>query len=185
MINKKKCNFFLILLSFLIFPFSISLYPAMAADQGENAIEHQKMGIILLEQGRIDESLDEFKLALALNPSSTLAAALYDNVGIAYQRQGFYGPACQSFVEAIRMRPQFEVYYLHLVETYDKSQTLTRARQMFQKILTLNPMDAEGWYLMGLMNEKAGQPTDAREDFIKFLQLQPYSQLAQAAEKHL
>jgi len=61
-------------------------------------------GVVQMNAGELDEALQKFRAALALDP--TYAAAAY-NQGLIQARQGKTAEAIQSFKAAIRLRPAF------------------------------------------------------------------------------
>jgi hypothetical protein len=66
---------------------------------------HNNRGNELLDRGRYDEALEEFKIALALNPKYTEA---HNNLGYILCRQGRYDEAIAEFRAALSYTPDFE-----------------------------------------------------------------------------
>ncbi len=134
---------------------------------------------------RYNEAIEEFKIGLRLNPYSSLSASLYNNLGIAYQKTRNFPMAISSYQRAIRIHPNFELYYKNLIQTYADARKLSSARNTMRHILSINPEDSEAWYLMGLIFDKMGEKQDARDAFSRFLKLEPESRLAQSARRYL
>jgi tetratricopeptide (TPR) repeat protein len=159
--------------------------PAGAYDLQDNVIQHARKGEMLNSQQRYDEALEEFKIALRLNPYSSLSASLYNNLGVSFMQLRNYPLALSSFQRAIRIQPHFELYYKNLIQTYQESGALSAAKTALIRILELNPKDAEAWYLLGLAYERTGDLKEAKDAFSIFLELEPNSRLAAAARTHL
>ncbi|WP_303675134.1 tetratricopeptide repeat protein [Vampirovibrio chlorellavorus] len=157
----------------------------MAYDLKDNAIAHARNGQLLMERQQYDEAIEEFKAAIRLNPYASMAASLYNNLGMAYRLTQNYPNAYASFQRAIRLQPPFALYYRNLIDTYRragqlpavKSQLITRTRD--------NPDNAEAWFLLGLAYQQEGTPEQAQPCFERFLKLQPEAELARAAQAAL
>jgi len=166
----------LLLLALLAFPTG-----AMAYDLKNNAIAHARNGQLLLERDRPAEAIDEFKAALLLNPYTSLSAAIYNNLGLAYRAVGNYPYAFASFQRACRIQPTFSYYYKNLIETYAAAGRLGRVESALQKIVTKNPDNAEAWFMLGLLYKEQGNRKQGKLCFDKFLKLEPESEMATAA----
>ncbi len=159
--------------------------PAAGYDFEDNVIAHARKGELLMGRRRYAEAIEEFRIALRLNPYSSLSAAVYNNLGISYLQLRNYPLALTSFQRAIRIQPNFELYYKNLIRTYQEQGSLSAARGHLGSIVALNPEDAEAWYLLGLAHERAGALKEAKDAFSRFSELQPHSRLAPAARNRL
>ena len=154
-------------------------------DVRDNAVQHAEEGLIHLDQGRPWEAAEEFKAALQLNPYSALSGALYNNLGLAYREAGQTTLALVAFQHAIRIQPNYELYYKNLIETYAATGSLSSFQQALAGILKANPENPEALFMLGLAFEQQGDKEAARKAFSRFLQLEPHATLARAAEQHL
>ncbi len=173
------------LISLLIFLALISPQKAGAYHIEDNVITHAQQGGKLLQLRRYNEAIEEFKIGLRLNPYSSLSASLYNNLGVSYQKTRNFPMAFSSYQRAIRIHPDFELYYKNLIQSYADAKKLSKARNRMRHILTINPKDSEAWYLMGLIFEKTGEEKEAKAAFSRFLELEPNSRLARSAKNHL
>lgn len=169
-----------LLLASLTFPAG-----AMAYDLRDNAIAHARNGQLLMERDRPAEAIDEFKAALLLNPYTSLSAALYNNLGLAYRAVGNYPYAFASFQRACRIQPTFSYYYKNLIETYAAAGRLGKAERALQAIVDKNPDNAEAWFMLGLLYKEQGNRKQAKLCFETFLKLEPESEMATAARNAL
>lgn len=155
--------------------------PARAYDLKDNAVLHGGRGQLLMERGQYAEAAEEFKAALRLNPYTPLSAALYNNLGLAYRELGNYPLAYASFQHAFRIQPTYALYYKNLIETYARAGRLSQVEEALKAVLRENPLNAEGWFLLGLLYQEAGNKKSAKTCFAQFLKLEPESGLAPAA----
>lgn len=158
---------------------------AQAYDLKDNAIWHVQQGSLLMERERYDEAAEEFRAALRLNPYAAMASSAYNDLGLAYRYQGKYELAMASFQRAIRMQPNYELYYKNLIDTYTQAGRLPAAQSALKRILSYNSADAEAWFLLGEAYEAVEDKNTARECFSNYLQLEPDAPLANAARHYL
>lgn len=161
--------------------------PASAAeyDLKDNAIAHARNGQLLMERNQVEEAIEEFKAAIRLNPYASMAAPLYNNLGLAYRALKNYEYAYASFQRACRMQPPFSLYYKNLIETYAMAGRLPQAQRALNDTIMGNPDNAEAWFLLGLIYQHKNDQQQARICFSRFLKLEPESELAQAARSAL
>ncbi|HEY9686213.1 MAG TPA: tetratricopeptide repeat protein [Coleofasciculaceae cyanobacterium] len=158
---------------------------ALAYDLKDNAIQHANQGRLLMERGQHAEAVEEFKAALRLNPATGMSGALYNNLGLAYKELGEYPLAYVSFQRALRIQPTYTLYYKNLIETYAAAGRLREVEQSLRSVVTLNPQDAEAWFLLGLLYQEEQNKKASRVCFSRFLKLQPASELARTAQSAL
>jgi tetratricopeptide (TPR) repeat protein len=164
---------------------SVSWLPVMAADLRGNATMHADMANTLMNSERYAEAIGEYQIALRLNPHSAVAATLFNNLGLCFRKLGQTQQAIASFQHAIHVQPGFEYYYRNLIQTYRQAGHLPMAFQTLRNIVTRNDHDAEAWFLLGLVLEEVQEDRAAQKAFSRFLELEPNSQLAEAARRHL
>lgn len=78
---------------------------------GTSAGQYYQQGMNLLKQGRLEESIEYFELAIKRNPNF---APAHNNIGIALARSGHLDRAIQHFKEAIRLQPDNPSYRQNL-----------------------------------------------------------------------
>lgn len=175
------------LLSLMLLVGLLSCIPTIVAAQNfrDNATLHANRAVTLMSVNRYPEAIGEFQLAIRLNPHSAVAATLFNNLGICFRETGQYPQAVASFQHAFRIQPGFEHYYKNLIETYQQAGTLRVAQQKLREIVAHNDRDAEAWFLLGLILEEVSEYEVAKRSFLRYLKLEPNSQLAEAARRHL
>ncbi len=158
---------------------------AWCYDLHDNAILHTEEGIVLMERERYLEAAASFQAALRLNPYSAMSASIYNNLGLAFQKAQKYDLALASFQHAIRIQPNYELYYKNLIETYQAADRLSALETRLSQIYQRNPKNGEALFMLGLIAESQGNTKTAKALFSRFLELEPHSTLAEAAQKHL
>jgi len=88
-------------------------------------------GLILFESGRIDESIDVFKL---LTQEYPLKPELYNNLAVSYAVKGDYYHARDALQKAIEIYPGYTKAHENLGDIY-----MNIARQSYEKALQLDP----------------------------------------------
>ncbi len=162
-----------------LFWLSALLLPASwAYDLHDNAILHANNGKLFMERGQYGQAAEEFKAALRLNPATSLSGALYNNLGLAYRELDNYPLAYVSFQRAIRIQPTYALYYKNLMETYAAAGRLTDMEQALREVIRVNPVDAEAWFMLGLLYQEQQNRKAAKTCFTRFLKLEPGSELA-------
>jgi tetratricopeptide (TPR) repeat protein len=158
---------------------------ALAYDLHDNAILHARRGQLFLERQQPQDAIEEYKAAILLNPTTSMSAALYNDLGIAYRENGQATLAIASFQHACRIQPTYALYFQNLIETYVAAQQTAQAELELQRITQENPDDAEAWFMLGLLYKETGNRKQAKACLARFLKLKPESELAQAARTAL
>ncbi len=109
------------------------------------ALAHSELGNMLLEQGRIAESLDQHRLALQMRPDE---AHIHYNLGLAAARAGDLPAATRAWEEALRLKPGMVVATLRLAELSLQRGDPAGAFARYEAADRDHPRDAElldGW----------------------------------------
>jgi protein O-GlcNAc transferase len=104
-----------------------------SSKKSDEAANLNATGVVLMNAGKLDEALEKFRAALALDP--TLASGAY-NQGLVLARLGKTPEAIESFKTAIRLRPGFVLAHyglglvLHLAGDPTAEEQLRKAELM-------------------------------------------------------
>lgn len=90
----------------------------MKIDPEKNAYVHNNYGLGYLDMGQYYAAIEEFKIAISLNPNSQATALYLNNLGETYLKLGYYSSAQNCFEDAIEKAPMTFRYYLNLVTSY-------------------------------------------------------------------
>jgi len=164
-------------------------YKDINADQSiwatNNAVAHNKAGVEFLQKGYPMHAVNEFKIAIMLNPNSAMSASIYNNLGKAYEMMKQYDLAIASYQHAIKINPDFALYYKNLVNAYRIKRILPQSQVSYEKIVSMNPQDSYAYFILGVICVEQGNNSKAIEYFKKFLELEPRVNLASSAKKYL
>lgn len=113
---------FLVLCSMIWF-----ISPAVAApgtivsytiDPEKNAYEHNNLGIMYVEEKDYYAAIQEFKIAISLNPKTQATAVYFNNLGKVYMTIGYPELALDCFQQAVTQYSLNFEFYRNLVDCY-------------------------------------------------------------------
>ncbi len=123
-----------------------TMYQKALEIQPDNALASNNLAYVLLQQGgNVDVALAMAQTARRGMPESSNAA---DTLGWAYFQKGVYQSAIQMFQESLRLNEKRgaaddpTVHY-HLALAYEKLNQTSQARQQLERVLKINPNNAE------------------------------------------
>lgn len=112
----------------------------MTIDPEKNAYVHNNFGLEYLNMGQYYAAIEEFKIAICLNPNTQATSIYMNNLGETYFKLQLYPQAQDCFEKALEKYPQNFKYYLNLVSTYQMRGMLdTKLRHLRQNKKT--PLD--------------------------------------------
>ena len=88
-------------------------------DPKKNAWEHNNMGIYYMEEKCYYAAIQEFKIAISLNPKTQATAVYFNNLGKVYMTIGYPNLALDCFKNAITQYSLNFEYYQNLVKCYN------------------------------------------------------------------
>jgi Tfp pilus assembly protein PilF len=137
---------------FLLFLFAVCVAmlggPEVQAGP-EEAVQRNNLGASLLEQGKADEAIAEFRKAVALDPKYTAAQL---NLAYAYDSQGRIDEAMAQYQTVIELEPENLFAHNNLGVLYDKQGRYEEAIVEFERVLQIDPSNATA--LQNLENAK-------------------------------
>lgn len=114
--KKNLVLFLLILLSFLTSAYKKpDVYVIEAA---KNAYLHNNIGLQYMSEHCYYAAIQEFKIAISLNPNTQATAVYYNNIGDAYMKIGYPDMAQQPYEDAIKQYSLNLQYYQDLAKCY-------------------------------------------------------------------
>lgn len=84
----------------------------------KNAYIHNNLGLGYLNMGQYGAAIQEFKIAISLNPDTQATAVYFNNLGETYLKLSYYFQAQDCFERALSKYPLNFKYYLNLVTAY-------------------------------------------------------------------
>ena len=108
----------------LLLIIAVSISQASFADQTiaarNNAYMHNNKGLVYLDQNYYFGAIKEFQMAIDLNPDSQASATFYINLGVTYDKLGYYELAKPCFEKALSLNALCFDYYLRVADNYKK-----------------------------------------------------------------
>ncbi len=139
-------------------------------DPEKNAYEHNNKGLVYVEEKNYYGAIQEFKIAISLNPKTQATAVYFNNLGKVYLIIGYPEMALDCFNNAlVQYNLNFE-YYRNLVKCYKilgQSQTQLR---VYQQKGDNNPLDK---IMLGLLYAQEGNKKKAIIVLDEFIMSEP------------
>lgn len=149
----------------------------------QNAAKHNNTGIDYLNDGYYIQAIQEFKLAIMLNPHSTVTASFYNNLGNAYIKINRYDWAQTSFEQSISINPNFYDYYKKLIFTYKKQNIMLDMLSKYKSILDSDITASSAWLMSGLIYYELGDFKASLDCLERYTFLEPDLILTEAIKK--
>lgn len=96
-------------------------------DAGKNAIMHNSLGLKFVSEQNYYDAIQEFSLAIALNPKTQATAVYYNNLGETYMKIGYFKEAQRCFETSIAQYNLNFLYYQNLVQSF-KAQKIVKTK---------------------------------------------------------
>lgn len=130
--------------------FFLSMYNYSAYRDREEAVAHNKNGLVYQNEQQYDKAIEEYDQAIKLYPK--FAEAYYNRGNIYYEKKE-YKQATESYSQAIRLDPnigtssfkyKYAEAYSHLAYTYIKQKDHNRAIDSYTKAIEIQPDNKGG-----------------------------------------
>jgi len=129
---------------------------------------HCNFGVVLAEQGRLDEAIEQYERALQLQPDFVEA---HHNLGNELAAQGKLMEAIPHFERALQLQPDYPEAHNNLGVQLAKQGNLNEAIPHWERALQLKPVYAEARYNLGLTLARQGKIAEAIHQFQQALEL--------------
>jgi tetratricopeptide (TPR) repeat protein len=131
---------------------------------------HSTIGILFSQQGRLDDAADQFRRALALDPSHAEAC---NNLGNILLQQGKLEEAVECYRKALQMRPKYADAQNNLGLVLLQKGRLDEAIGHFHAALDLRPSYADAENNLGYALLQRGRFPEAQRHFEASVKLNP------------
>ncbi len=98
---------------------------------------------------------------------------VYNNLGVALEKQGRTNEAIRYYQEALRINPSYVRAHFGLGNALAKKGRTDEAIKSYQEVLRINPDHSKSHYNMGVLLEKKGMEQDAARHFSEVLRIHP------------
>lgn len=130
-------------------------------DAEQNAINHNNLGLKAVSEENYNLAIQEFDLAIALNPRTQATAVYYNNLGEVYLKLGYYSDAQRCFETAITQYSLNFLYYQNLVKSFKCQRIVSQKIKYYDSKCSKNPLNM---IVLGLLYVANG---DTRRGIIK------------------
>lgn len=174
-------KFLLIPLIFLAFLTSAYKKPDVyEIDAQKNAYVHNNLGLIYVDEKCYYAAIQEFKIAISLNPNTQATAVYYNNLGEVYLTIGYPDYALDCFERALKQFSLNFKYYQNLAKTFKLLGTLDEKITKYSN--EENPLNK---VMLGLLYEQKGDSRRAITILDDFVMSEPDLIITPAVKKHI
>lgn len=117
-----------------------------------NASRHNILGTEYVRERCYYAAIQEFKIAISLNPNSQASSVYYNNLGEVYMKLGFPVEAQDCFERALKLYGLNFLYYQNLAKCY--KQMKMEQKMISRYKISKNPLDK---VMLGLLYAESGQ----------------------------
>ncbi len=149
----------------------------------KNAVWHNEKGLNYLELNDYASAIQEFQLAIILNPNSEISAVFNNNLGLTLYELGDYGSAEKYFKKSIELSPNFLEYYDNFINTYRQRQLLDKLIAEYEKKIQQNQNDFYAFLMLGLIHKNHRDKELAEQYLYKCIKMAPYLELTGQLKK--
>lgn len=149
-------------------------------DAQKNAYVHNNLGLIYVDEKCYYAAIQEFKIAISLNPDTQATAVYYNNLGEVYLKIGAPDFALDCFQRALKQFSLNFKYYNNLAKTYKMLGTLDAQITRFSD--NSNPLNK---VMLGLLYEQKGNIKRAITILDDFAMSEPDLIITPAVKKHI
>ena len=145
-----KFAFLLVCILLLHKPCNAEIY---VIDAAKNSVMHNNLGMNYFNEGYYYGAIQEFKIAISLNPNTQASAGYFDNLGRTYLTIGYPVLAEDCFINAIKLNPMNLSYRQHLADTYRRMGKAVLNGKLEEYLKSKNPLDS---VMVGLLYIEKG-----------------------------
>jgi tetratricopeptide (TPR) repeat protein len=122
-------------------------------DATKNAYIHNNIGLHYVEEKWYPAAVQEFKIAISLNPSTQATAVYYKNLGDTYMKMRLFKYAQDCYERAIKLYSLNFTYYQSLVKSFNAQNLVNSEIMFYEKHKSQNPYDM---IILGLLYVESG-----------------------------
>lgn len=141
--------------------------------------ETAEEGMELLHAGELDQAIDELLRVVREDPENEYA---FHFLGHAYFQKEAYREALKSYVEALKLAPDYVGAMIGAGQTLRMMGEYDRAIRMGRRVLQQQADDGDGLFLVGSAHFQKGENEAAKRYLERFLQTNPELEVALEVE---
>ena len=147
-----------------------TLFSDTVGKSPDHAIPRVNLGNALLQKGLIGEAIDQYMMAIRLNPSIPEA---YNNLGDAFYKKGWTEQAIEQFRIALELNPAYEHARINMGLAFLKKGWTDQAIEQFQAAIALNPYNAGARSSLGNALFRQGLTDEAIQQYQIAVKMRP------------
>ncbi len=151
---------------------SMALWSKTVQQSPDSALAHNNLGIVYDNQGKKELAIEEYKIAVSLNPNYDSA---YYNLGVNYFHQGKLDLAVEAYQKAIALDPNYAKVHTNLGIVYEEQGRIEIAIEEHKTAIRIDPRLVEAYNNLAVIYHKLGRYCDAIEEYQKGLAIDPSS----------
>lgn len=149
-------------------------------DEGQSKRwEAAEEGMELLHAGQVDEAIDELLGVVRENPKNEYA---YHFLGHAYFEKQAFPEALKSYVEALKLAPEYVGAMVGAGQSLRMMGEYDRAIRMGRRVLKEHENDPDALFLVGAAHFQKGENQAAKHHLERFLETNPELEIALEVE---
>ena len=113
----------------------------------EHALAHHNMGVVLHQQGKLDEALKHYKEAIRIDPNY---ADAHNDMGVTLQKKGDLQGALQCYTKAIQINPEHALAHRNMGVVLRQQGKLDEALKHYKEAIRIDLNDAAAHNNMGV-----------------------------------
>ena len=137
---------------------------------------HNHLGAVLYMQGKYDEAMEHFRLAVKMKPENPES---HNNLGLTYAIHGDFPRAIAEYRRAIEIKDD-PAMRLNLANALLQTKRYDEAIEQFRTSLQMNPNNPGAHCSLGYALAQTGQLDEAIKEFQEALKIAPDMQIARA-----
>jgi tetratricopeptide (TPR) repeat protein len=164
---------------------SRALYQHALAVTTGNHLAEGNLGLLVLEEGKVEEAMAHFRAAVEARPASPKA---HVNLGVGLATLGHHAEALREYETAVRLDPKLPVAHYNLGLELSEQGRVDEAVPHYEAAIRLDPDYAPPHVNLGLVLANRGEVADAIAHYRTAIALDPklpaaYNNLAVALER--
>jgi tetratricopeptide (TPR) repeat protein len=149
---------------------SYSLWSDTLKKSPQSSVAHEYYGYALYSQGRLDEAIEHYRIALSLNPQRVDS---HFNLGVAYALKGWTDQAIAQYRSGLTLRPGDAEGHMNLGLAFLAKEQIEDAIGECSMALTRNPNSAGAHNCLGIAFAAKGLMDKAMYHFQEAVSLDP------------
>lgn len=149
---------------------SATVWLEVAEHYPDNPLPHRNLGVWFMGCGLLDKAIDEFKIAISLDPAFVIA---YQDLGLCYYNKELLDEAIGEFEKALKLGLNQPEIYINLGACLIGKKQYREAIDYIQEAIKTEPMSTKAYYNLGVAYANMKNYTEAKKTWEKALEINP------------